>query len=253
MKVSVILPTYNEAGNIVELVNRIIQNIPPGWQYEILVVDDNSPDQTYQLAKDTFKSDPAVVPVLRTTDRGFAKSIRAGIERATGDQILVMDTDFTHDPVEIPRILHVSRVYDIVSGSRFCPGGSMQDTPHYVASLAYNWVARILLRTQIQDNLGGYFTISKKQIERLPFDNIFFGYGEYFFRLLHYAQKRGMTVVEIPAQYHARTKGASKSRFLKMLFTYTIAMIKLRLKSRKERLTDEPNKNSSNVNQTASC
>src|SRR6185369_415984 len=67
---------------------------------------DNSPDGTYPLVRDTFQGDARVVPVLRTTDRGFAKSIRAGIEQARGDQILVMDTDFTHDPVEILRLLY---------------------------------------------------------------------------------------------------------------------------------------------------
>jgi dolichol-phosphate mannosyltransferase len=231
MKVSVVLPTYNEVGNIVELVREILAHIPEGWTPEILVVDDNSPDGTYAAAVDAFKDNPAVVPILRTTDRGFAKSIRAGMERATGDQIVVMDTDFTHDPVEIPKLLHVSRVYDIVSGSRFCPGGRMQDTGHYLASLAFNWFGRIILRTQIQDNLGGYFTIARKNLEGLPFDLIFYGYGEYFFRLLHYAQRKGLTVVEIPAQYRARTKGKSKSNFVKMLFTYTKAMIKMRIDS----------------------
>lgn len=109
----------------------------------------------------------------------------------------------------------------------------MQDTWHYLASLAYNWLARIILRTQVQDNLGGYFVISKKKINMLPFDLIFFGYGDYFFRMLHYAQKRGMTVVEIPAQYHARTHGRSKSNFVKMLYSYTKAMIQMRLVSKR--------------------
>ncbi|TMI99061.1 MAG: glycosyltransferase family 2 protein [Bacillati bacterium ANGP1] len=106
-KVSVILPTYNEAGNIIDLVNAIIQQIPRDYDYEIIVVDDNSPDNTHGLVRETFQANPKVVPVLRTVDRGFAKSIREGIERAGGDRIVVMDTDFTHDPAEIPRLLHV--------------------------------------------------------------------------------------------------------------------------------------------------
>lgn len=228
MRVSVILPTYNEAGNIVELVRRIQDSIPAEWEPEILVVDDNSPDQTFQLVRQTFDGDARVIPVLRTTDRGFAKSIRAGIERATGEQVLVMDTDFTHDPVEIPRLLHVGRVYDIVSGSRFCSGGNMQDTKHYLASLVYNWFARLILRTQVQDNLGGYFTMRREKLFSLPLDRIFFGYGDYFFRLLHYAQQQRMSIVEIPALYMVRKKGASKSRFVRMLFAYTRAMLKLK-------------------------
>jgi dolichol-phosphate mannosyltransferase len=228
IKVTVILPTYNESGNIIDLVNKIIEHIPDVYDYEILVVDDNSPDGTYSLVCDKFSYNPKVVPILRTIDRGLAKSIREGIEKAKGDQIIVMDTDFTHDPAEIPRLLLVGKVYDMVSGSRFCPGGNMQDTSHYLASMLFNLFLRLVLRTQVQDNLGGYFIMSRQNLMHLPLDRIFYGYGEYFFRLIHYAQRLGMSIVEIPAIYHARTKGKSKSNFVKMLYIYTIAMLRLK-------------------------
>src|SRR5262249_19003338 len=214
-KVSVVLPTYNEAGNIVRLVGAILAAAPAGWQPEIIVVDDNSPDGTHASVLAAYGQDARVQAVLRTTDRGFAKSIRAGIERSTGERIIVMDTDFTHDPVEIPRLLHVGEIYDLVSCSRFCAGGRMQDNAHYLASLLYNWLLRAILRTQVQDNLGGYFTITKRALERLPFDRIFFGYGDYFFRLIYFAEKSGYKIVEIPAEYKTRTAGRSKSSFLK--------------------------------------
>jgi dolichol-phosphate mannosyltransferase len=228
MLVSVILPTYNESGNIVGLVNEICKHIPAPWDYEILVVDDNSPDGTYPLVRDTFAGNPKVKPILRTVDRGFAKSIRAGIEAAKGDKVIVMDTDFTHDPVEIPVLLHISECFDIVSGSRFCSGGQMQSVKHYLASFLYNLVIRLILRTQIQDNLGGFFVVERQKLMKLPFDAIFYGYGEYFFRLLFYAQREKMTVIEIPANYRSRDSGESKSSFFKMLFTYTGALLKLR-------------------------
>jgi dolichol-phosphate mannosyltransferase len=240
MNLSVILPTYNEAENIVKLVHAIMPNIPAGCRYEIVIVDDNSPDGTYAIAREAFRDVAQVVVMLRTTDRGFARSIRAGIERASGDRILVMDTDFTHDPAEIPRLLHVGELYDIVSGSRFCPGGNMQDIRHYVASMVYNWILRIVLRTQVQDNLGGYFTMRKTQLLRLPLDEIFVGYGEYFFRLLYHAQRQGMSIVEIPAVYRSRTAGTSKSRFGKLLMTYTAAAIRLRRRARATRRATAP-------------
>ena len=227
-KISVVLPTYNESGNIIDLVKAIVQQIPSVYDYEIIVVDDNSPDNTYGLVRDAFGANPKVIPVLRTVDRGFAKSIREGIERASGDRIVVMDTDFTHDPVEIPRLLHVGEVYDIVSASRFCPGGNMQDITHYIASMLYNWMLRVVLRTQVQDNLGGYFTMRRADMLRLPFDGIFFGHGEYFFRLIHHGQRQGMSIVEMPAVYRTRKAGTSKSNFGKSLFTYTMAAIRLK-------------------------
>ncbi|EKD64495.1 MAG: Dolichyl-phosphate beta-D-mannosyltransferase, partial [uncultured bacterium] len=169
--------------------------------------------------------------ILRLSDRGFAKSIRTGIENAHGDQIIVMDTDFTHAPSDIPKLLHVSQVFDIVSGSRFCSGGRMQDVQHYLASMAYNWFIRLLLRTQIQDNLGGFFTINRKKLLDLPCDKIFFGYGDYFFRFLFFARKAGLSFVEIPSIYAVRSTGKSKSDFFKMLFSYTIAVLKLKFKN----------------------
>jgi len=234
MKVSVILPTFNEAGNIVELVRQIKNQLPAGYAHEIIVVDDNSPDQTLQLVHRAFQDDPTIITVLRQSDRGLANSIRAGIENAGGDQIIVMDTDFTHDPLEIPKLLHVGQVYDLVSASRFCPGGNMQDTQHYLASMIYNWFIRLLVRTQVQDNLGGYFTIAAGKLNKLPFDKIFFGYGDYFFRLLHYAQINELTVVEIPAIYRMRQLGSSKSNFSKLLFSYTGALINFKMQTARE-------------------
>ena len=232
MKVSVILPTYNEADNIVGLVEEILRNFPSDVEPEILVVDDDSPDKTHEVAKNAFAVNRNVRVILRTEDRGFAKSIRAGIEQATGDLIIVMDTDFTHDPVEIPRMIHIARVYDIVSGSRFCAGGNMQDRKHYLASLAYNWLLRAVLHTQLQDNLGGYFIMKREKLLLLPLDQIFYGYGEYFFRLLYFAQRSGFKIVEIPAIYRLRTYGASKSSFLRMLFSYSRAAMILRMSSK---------------------
>ena len=229
MKVSVVLPTYNESGHIVDLIHAVIASIPAGWEHEVLVVDDNSPDRTFQIVKEAFHDDPDVVPVLRETDRGFAKSIREGIDRASGDFLIVMDSDFTHDPTEIPKLLHVAQVYNLVSGSRFCPGGRMQDTAHYLASMIYNWMLRLIVRTQIQDNLGGYWATRTELVRSLPMDRIFFGYGEYYFRLLHYMQHAGATIVEIPAHYMVRKTGNSKSRFIKMLFSYALEAVKLRV------------------------
>ena len=229
MQVSIILPTYNESRNIVQLIEAITARIPEPWTHEIIVVDDNSPDGTYGLVQRAFAEDPNVRAVLRTTDKGLAKSIRAGIDIARGQQIIVMDTDFTHSPQEIPRLLHVAQIYDIVSGSRFCAGGQMQDTHHYLSSLLFNWFARVILRTQIQDNTGGFFTMRADKLKSLPLDRIFFGYGDYFFRLLHYCQKRRCTIVEIPARYIDRSEGESKSNFFKMFFSYTRALINVRI------------------------
>ena len=228
MNVSIVLPTYNESKNIINLTKDIINIFDDKYQFEVLIVDDNSPDDTFKIAENEFKDDDRIVPVLRLTDRGFAKSIREGIDRAKYGQIIVMDTDFTHDPKIIPKLLHVAEAYDLVSASRFAPGGNMQDKFHYIASLLYNWLLIIILGTQIQDNLGGYFTAKKEHLISLPLDEIFYGYGEYYFRLLHFMQHKKRTIVEIPTIYVSRTEGESKSKFFNMIFIYLYNAIKVR-------------------------
>jgi dolichol-phosphate mannosyltransferase len=235
VKVSAILPTYNEAGNIVNLIAAIKRQIPATWTREILVVDDNSRDGTLDLVRDAYANDPEVKTILRTEDRGLAASIRTGIDAATGDYLLVMDTDFTHRPEEIPSMLHVVQVADLVNGSRFCPGGNMADMAHYMASFIYNLLVRFIIRTQIQDNLGGFWVADAGLIRCLAFDEIFFGYGDYYIRLLHFAQRAGMKIIELPSQYCERTSGASKSNFGKLLFQYSAMVLKLALRSSGEK------------------
>jgi dolichol-phosphate mannosyltransferase len=228
VKVSIILPTYNESGNIVQFISTVLANIPVGYDSEIIQVDDSSPDKTHQIVKNAFKNDPRVIPLLRTTDKGLAKSIRSGIDNSTGELILVMDTDFSHNPTVIPTMVHISKVFDVVVGSRFCEGGDMDSKRHYLASLFFNWWVRLILRTQIQDNLSGYFLIHREILFTLPLDVIFQGYGEYFFRLLHFAQKSGCAIIEVPVVYQTRPWGKSKSNFFKMMFLYSLELFKLK-------------------------
>ena len=224
MKVSIILPTYNEAENIVPLVREILAVLAER-DTEVVVVDDNSPDGTHARLGEAFKGDSRVLALSRTKDPGLANSIRAGIEASSGETLVIMDSDSTHNPADIPRLLHVGEIYDIASASRFAPGGNMESQQHYMASFAYNLFLRVILRTQIQDNLGGFFTIRRNKMNALDSDKIFRGYGEYFFCLLHEAQKKNYSIVEIPSYYRTRIKGQSKSKFFKLFFQYMAAAI----------------------------
>lgn len=229
MNLSIVLPTFNEIDNIGPLVDAIKCVIPAEVEYEVIIVDDNSPDGTYDRAMELFSEDPNVVIHKRLKDKGLARSIRSGIELARGTKVIVMDSDLSHDPREIVNLVHVGQVYEIVSCSRFCSGGTMQNRARNLASLTFNRMLRVILWTRVQDNLGGYFIMDREKLLVLPTDQIFRGYGEYYLRLLHFALDREMSIVEIPMKYRTRKYGSSKSNFIKMMFSYGAAALKLRM------------------------
>jgi len=233
LKVSVILPTYNERENVIELIEVIIAELSPlDMEREIIVVDDNSPDNTGKVVQDRFSDDESVEVFIRTKEKGLATAIRYGIEKSTGDIIAVMDSDFNHDPKLLPQMVKFLDYYDVIVGSRFTLGGGMENTFRYRGSFVYNIFIRIILRTQIQDNLSGFFSIGRKKLFSLNFDRIFFGYGDYFFRLLFYAQRREFKILEVPVFYQLRKYGKSKTNLISIFIRYSIALLKFRLQER---------------------
>jgi dolichol-phosphate mannosyltransferase len=226
--VSAILPSYNEAGNLVPLIRALRQHLPP--PFEILVVDDNSPDGSARIVREAFAADDRVSAFVRTSDRGLAKSIREGIERSRGDLVLVMDTDFSHDPAAAGTLVDLSRNADMVTASRYCAGGGMEPRWYYHGSRVFNHFIGLTLGTGLADNLFGYFVIHRAVLATLPLDAIFYGYGDYFFRLLWHVRACGGSIVEVPAFCRARREGRSKSSVVSMVVTYTLRLARLRLR-----------------------
>jgi dolichol-phosphate mannosyltransferase len=230
MNVSVILPTYNERGNIVPLIHAIQQNLgAAGITHNVIVVDDNSPDGTAQAVQDAFDGDGLVDLYVRTEERGLASAIGYGIRRAKGDCVAIMDTDFNHDPALLPQMVKFLEYYDIIIGSRFTMGGGMEEKWRYLASFLFNFWVRLILRTQVQDNLCGFFTMRRDKLLSMDVDRIFQGYGDYFMHLLFQAWGQHYTILEVPAFYRVRQYGESKSRFLHMFWNYTMAAFRVRL------------------------
>lgn len=238
MKISVILPTYNEKGNIVELINEIIKELSTiEVEREIVVVDDNSPDGTGRIVQDAFSGDKSVKVFIRTQERGLATAVRYGVEKSSGNFIAVMDTDFNHDPKMLPQMMEFLKHYDVISGSRFTMGGGMEPTYRYIGSFFYNMFIRIILRTQIQDNLSGFFSMRKDKLLSLNFDKIFYGYGDYFTRLLYISEKQNYKILEVPVYYRIRKSGQSKTNLGKVFLKYTIALMKFRITTLLERIS----------------
>lgn len=244
---SIVLPTYNERDNICDLIDAIERElIDTGIVYEVLVMDDNSPDgtaevvtQRYRLRSEEAQTQTWIGPlneqacirlVVRTRDRGLARSIRHGLELARGDTLVVMDTDFNHDPAMIAQMVDLLRYYDLVIGSRFVMQGGMEDALRYRLSFFYNVFIRALFMTQIQDHLSGFFAVRRARLFELApsFDRIFYGYGDYFIRLLVLAWRRHWKILEVPVFYILRRHGDSKTGFWRIFRDYTLAVMRLR-------------------------
>jgi dolichol-phosphate mannosyltransferase len=140
-----------------------------------------------------------------------------------------MDTDFNHDPAMIPQMIDLLRYYDLVIGSRFVMRGGMEDARRYRLSLLYNIFIRFLLHTQIQDNLSGFFAVRRDRLFQLQpkFARIFYGYGDYFIRLLLVAWRSQWRILEVPVFYILRRHGMSKTGFWSIFSDYTTAVLKL--------------------------
>ena len=244
VNVSVILPTFNERDNICDLVDAIHRELEPaGYAYEVLVVDDNSPDGTADVVRRRYAiQGSGTAPIaagsrgvvrlfVRTQDKGLANSIRDGLLAAQGQTLVVMDTDFNHDPAMIPQMVDLLRYYDLVIGSRFVMRGGMEDRLRYHFSQFYNIFIRALFQTQIQDNLSGYFAIRRARLYSLAplFPAIFHGYGDYFIRLLLAAWRLDWKILEVPVFYILRRHGDSKTGFWSVFKKYTAAVLRLRL------------------------
>jgi dolichol-phosphate mannosyltransferase len=230
MKSSIILPTYKERDNIVELVEAIFAAIPAELDYEIVIVDDDSPDGTAEAVRQNFNGDPRVRLFVRTEERGLATAIRYGLERACGNILVFMDTDFNHDPAILPQMIKFLEYYDIIIGSRFVMAGGMEDRFRQFSSLIYNYGIRLLFQIPVHDNLSGFFAIYRDKLLSMDLDQIYYGYGDYFIRLLMVAHKRGYNMLEIPVFYRLRQHGHSKTQFFSILTKYTFALLTLRLK-----------------------
>jgi len=230
--VSLILPTYNERENILPLIEKlssVLDGHSVAW--EMIVVDDDSPDGTGPAARERFAGDSRVRVVIRTGQRGLATAIRRGIDESGGSLVVVMDTDFNHEPSMLLQLIDFTRYYDMIVGSRFILSGGMRDWVRYYLSFAYNFFfIRPLLRTHVQDNLSGFFSIRREKLRELPADRIFWGYGDYFIRLLYYAARRKFAVLEVPVYYELRPAGESKTSFVRILLLYTRAVLELTLR-----------------------
>lgn len=214
--VSIILATYNESENIGDMLHAILTCVPD--PVEIIVVDDNSPDQTWKLAGDF--NDPRVKVIRRVNARGLASAINRGIIETRGDIIGWMDADMCHPPTLLPSMLEALKVSDIVIGSRYVEGGKDDRDPSRVlTSQLINGLARVILGHGVFDYDSGFILMHRSVLDSVSLNPT--GYGAYFIEFIYACRRKGLKVTEIPYTFTERTKGISKSNV--NLFQFGVA------------------------------
>jgi len=231
MNLSVILPTYNEREAINALIAEIYEILESQpFTFEILIVDDNSPDGTYKVVAEKWKGDARIRPLLREKEKGLATAILHGIRHAEGEKVIVMDTDFNHPPKLIPLLVNITDYFEIATCSRYVIGGGMETSRfRYIGSKIFNKFVHYTLKMQTTDNLSGYYCFRREVLDGIPAGKIFFGYGDYFIRFLYVMQRMKHPIIEIPVVYKDRLGGLSKTNLKSELFRYFRSVVKIKL------------------------
>jgi dolichol-phosphate mannosyltransferase len=210
--VLVIIPTYDEIESLGAVLDRLRAAVPTA---DVLVVDDASPDGTGQLADARAAADERVHVLHRTAKTGLGSAYIAGFrwaaERGYG-VVVEMDADGSHPPERLPALLDALTGADLVLGSRYVPGGRVQDWPAHRLALSRfgNLYTRWLLRLPLEDATGGYRVARADLLARLPFDEV--ASQGYCFQVdwAWRAVRAGARVVEVPITFTERAEGRSK-------------------------------------------
>ena len=214
VQVSIIIPTYNESENIIQVLKSIGEHLPEDIAVEAIVVDDNSPDGTGKIVDDYIndeqnKIEYTVDIIHRKTKSGLSSAILGGIEHSSGETIVVMDSDFSHPPKIIPRLIEEIKISkcDIVIASRFVTGGAIKgwSIKRKLISKTAKGIAKAGLGVNESDPMSGFFAFRRKILEGIKLDAI--GYKVLLEILV---KTKDVKIKEIPYTFTNRTLGSSK-------------------------------------------
>jgi dolichol-phosphate mannosyltransferase len=215
----VTLCTYNEKENLPLLIPEILAQLP--WA-EVLVVDDNSPDGTGQVADELASNDPRVHVRHRTGKLGLGTAILAGFHYAIEhnfDFVLNMDADFSHHPRHLPAIAELTHHCDVAIGSRYVPGGGVVgwSLARHVMSRSINLYARWLLWLRTKDNSGSYRAYRISKLRELDLSRVRARGYAFQEEILYRCRRVGCSMVETPIVFEDRRFGLSKINYKETL------------------------------------
>ena len=208
-----VLPTYNERGNLEEIVGRILASDP---RMDVVIVDDSSPDGTGDLADRLAAADSRIRVMHRAGKLGLGSAYTAGfnLARELGYHIVgSLDADHSHDPASLcPMIAEIDRGADIVIGSRYVPGGRTVNwtLPRKINSWSANFLVRLVLGVRVRDCTSGFRMYRHSIFNRVPEDQLLGKGFDALVEILFRAHRLGLRVVEVPIVFRDRSNGQSK-------------------------------------------
>lgn len=213
MRNMIILPTYNERENIALIISNIVKTIP---NIRIMVVDDNSPDGTAQIVRELQNQFPDLLLYERKIKEGLGNAYKDSFEKILKEldveNIITMDSDFSHAPEDLLPMLKFIQTCDVVIGSRYIPGGKIcgWKLRRRVLSRLGNLYCKIMIGVPINDLTGGFNVISVKALQKIPFRDILSSGFAFFIELKTMLWKSGAKILESPITFQDRVAGSSK-------------------------------------------
>ena len=227
-----VLPTYEEAENLEPFVAAVLPKLPA--EARVLIVDDNSPDGTGEIAKRLEEENERVRFLHRERKEGLGPAYLAGFREALAEGaglVLEMDADFSHDPAYLPRLLEAAKRADLVIGSRYVEGGSVRNWGplRRAISRGGSAYARLVLGVRVADLTGGFKCFRREVLEAIDLDAVQAKGYAFQVELTYRAVQRGFRVVEVPIVFRDRRVGSSKmSRAIVAEAIWRVPLLRLR-------------------------
>lgn len=211
-RVLVIIPTFNEAANLPQIVPVVLAQDP---RVQVLVVDDNSPDGTGRIADEMAAANPRIHALHREAKAGLGRAYLAGFAWALKegfDAVFEMDADFSHDPTFIPAFLTALEGADLVLGSRYATGVNVINWPisRLLLSLGANFYARVVTGLPLSDSTGGFKCFRREVLAAIDLGRVRSNGYAFQIEMSFRAWKKGFTLTEVPIIFHDRVEGHSK-------------------------------------------
>ena len=212
----VIIPTYNEIDNIAITIDAVFAL---GLNLDILIVDDNSPDKTYEKVRELIKEKyhDKLHLIVREKKEGLGKAYIEGFKWALAqekryDYIIEMDADLSHNPKYLPGFVKEIENYDLIIGSRYVEGGGATDWPLIRKAISYggSLYSRMILGVKVKDITGGFKCFRREVLEAIDLDNIITTGYAFQIEMNYKATLKGFRIKEMPIVFEERLRGSSK-------------------------------------------